>query len=76
MLGRTSEADVQRVFARLLAGSQHHLDAFTNAVNGGTDAALCTGGGARAQLGARGDGHGMGMGAGNGMGTGYRMGQS
>jgi hypothetical protein len=76
MLGRTSEADVQRVFARLLAGSQHHLDAFTNAVNGGTDAAFCTGSGTGAQLGARGDGHGMGMGEGTGMGTRYRMGHS
>ena len=74
ILARNPDADAQGVFSHLLAGSQHHLDAFTNAVNGGTDAAFCSGTGA--QLGARGDGHGMGMGAGNGMGTGYRMGQS
>jgi len=73
-LARNSEADVQRVFTHLLAGSQHHLDAFTNAVNGGTDAAFCSGTGV--QLGARGDGQGMGMGDGSGMGTGYRMGHS
>jgi len=74
MLARNSEADVQRVFTHLLAGSQHHLDGFTNAVNGGTDAAFCSGTGA--QLGAAGDGQGMGMGDGTGMGTGYRMGRS
>ena len=71
-LARNSEADVQRVFTHLLAGSQHHLDAFTNAVNGGTDAAFCSGTGV--QLGARGDGQGMGDGT--GMGTGYQMGHS
>jgi hypothetical protein len=73
-LARNSEADAQRVFTHLLAASQHHLDAFTNAVNGGTDAAFCRGTGA--QLGARGDDQGMGMGDGTGMGTGYRMGHS
>ena len=73
ILARNSDADVQRVFTHLLAASQHHLDAFTNAVNGGTDAAFCAGTGA--QLGAR-DGQGMGMGDGTGMGTGYRMGHS
>jgi hypothetical protein len=73
ILARNS-ADVQRVFTHLLAASQHHLDAFTNAVNGGTDAAFCAGAGA--PLGARGDGQGMGMGDGTGMGTGYRMGHS
>ena len=74
ILARNSEADVQRVFTHLLAGSQHHLDAFTNAVNVGTDAAFCAGAGA--PLGARGDGQGMGMGDGTGMGTGYRMSHS
>ncbi len=68
ILVRDSEADVQRVFTHLLAGSQHHLDTFTNAVNGGTDAAFCAGTGA--QLGARGDGQGRGLGDGAGMGTG------
>jgi len=76
ILARNADADAQRVFTRLLAASQHHLDAFTNAVNGGTDAAFCTGSGTGAQLGARGDGHGMGMGEGTGMGTRYRMGHS
>jgi len=71
---RNTDTDVQRVFTHLLAASQHHLDAFTNAVNGGTDGAFCSGTGA--QLGARGDGQGMGMGDGTGMGTGYRMGHS
>ena len=74
ILARDSEADAQRVFTHLLAASQHHLDAFTNAVNDGTDAAFCAGTGAR--LGARGDGQGMGMGDGTGMGTGSRMGHS
>ena len=74
ILARNADADAQRVFTRLLAASQHHLDAFTNAVNGGTDAAFCAGTGA--QLGARGDGQGMRMGDGTGMGTGYRMGHS
>ena len=74
ILARNSEADVQRVFTHLLAASQHHLNAFTSAVNGGTDEAFCAGTGA--QLGARGDGHGMGMGDGTGMGTGYRMSHS
>jgi len=74
ILARNSEADVQRVFTHLLAASQHHLNAFTSAVNGGTDAAFCAGAGA--PLGARGDGQGMGMGDGTGMGTGYRMGHS
>ena len=41
ILARNTDADVQRVFTHLLAASQHHLDAFTNAVNGGTDAAYC-----------------------------------
>jgi hypothetical protein len=68
-------ADAQRVLTRLLAASQHHLEAFTNAVNGGTDAAFCTGSGTGAQLGAR-EGHGTGMGDGSGMGAGYRMGRS
>ena len=76
ILARNADADAQRVFTRLLAASQHHLDAFTNAVNGGTDAAFCTGSGTGAQLGARGDGHGMGMSEGTGMGTRYRMGHS
>ena len=76
ILARNADADAQRVFTHLLAASQHHLDAFTNAVNGGTDAAFCTGSGTGAQLGARGDGQGMGMGDGTGMGTGYRMGHS
>ncbi len=74
MLARNSDADVQRVLTHLLTGSQHHLDAFTNAVNGGTDAAFCTGTGA--QLGARGNGRGTGIGDGTGMGTGYRMGHT
>ena len=74
ILTRNTDADVQRVFTHLLAASQHHLDAFTNAVNGGTDAVFCTGSGTGAQLGARGDGQGMGDGT--GMGTGYRMGHS
>ena len=72
ILARNADADVQRVFTHLLAASQHHLEAFTNAVNGGTDAAFCAGTGAR--LGARGDGQGMGDGT--GMGTGSRMGHS
>jgi len=76
ILARNADADAKRVFTHLLAASQHHLDAFTNAVNGGTDAAFCTGGGTGAQLGAHGDGQGMGMGDGTGMGTRYRMGHS
>jgi len=75
ILARNTDADAQRVFTHLLAASGHHLDAFTNAVNGGTDAAFCTGGGAGAQLGAR-EGRGAGMGDGTGMGAGYRMGPS
>ncbi len=58
ILARNSAADVQRVLTHLLTGSRHHLDAFTNAVNGGTDAAFCTGTGA--QIGARGNGRGHG----------------
>ena len=73
ILARNTDADAQRVFTHLLAASQHHLDAFTNAVNGGTDAAFCSGTGA--QLGAR-DGQGAGMGDGTGMGAGYRMGRN
>ena len=75
ILTRNTDADVQRVFTHLLAASQHHLDAFTNAVNGGTDAAFCTGSGTGAQLGAR-EGQGTGLGDGTGTGTGYRMGHS
>ena len=75
ILARNSEADAQRVFTHLLAASQHHLDAFTNAVNDGTDAAFCTGSGTGAQLGAP-EGQGTGMGDGTGTGTGYRMGHS
>jgi len=75
ILARNADADAQRVLTRLLAASQHHLEAFTNAVNGGTDAAFCTGSGTGAQLGAR-EGHGTGMGDGSGMGAGYRMGRS
>ena len=74
MLDRNPDADVQQVFSHLLTASQHHLAAFTNAVNCGTDAAFCSGTGA--QLGTDGDGHRMGMGDGTGMGTGDRMGRS
>jgi hypothetical protein len=74
ILARNTDADAQRVFTRLLAASQHHLDAFTNAVNGGTDAAFCTGSGTGPQFGAR-EGRGTGMGDGTGMGAGYRMGR-
>jgi hypothetical protein len=73
LLARNADADVQQVFSRLLAASQHHLAAFTNAANGGTDAVFCNGTGD--QPGAtRGDGRGMGDGT--GMGAGYRMGRS
>ncbi len=57
------------VFARLLAASQHHLDAFTNAASTGTAAAVT---GAGAGLG----GGGRGMGEGTGMGDGHRIGRS
>jgi hypothetical protein len=72
LLARNADADVQRVFTHLLAASQHHLTAFTNAVNGGTDAAFCNGTGA--QQGVRGDTPGMGDGT--GMGAGYRTGRN
>jgi hypothetical protein len=60
LLARNSDADVQRVVGHLLAASQHHLAAFTNAVNGGSDSAFCS----------------LGMGDGTGIGAGYRMGRS
>ena len=72
ILARDPDADVQRVFTHLLTASQHHLAAFTHAVNGGTDAAFCNGTGT--QPGAPGNGRGMGDGP--GMGAGYRMGRS
>jgi len=72
LLARNADADVQQVFTHLLAASQHHLAAFTNAVNGGTDAALCNGTGGQPR--ARGDGRGMGDGP--GIGAGYRMGRN
>ena len=71
LLARNTDADVQRVFTHLLAASQHHLAAFTNAVNGGTDAAFCNGTGAR---GAGGDTRGMGDGA--AIGTEHRIGRN
>ena len=42
MLGRTSEADVQRVFARLLDGSQHHLEVMAPGWEPGTGWATAT----------------------------------
>jgi len=52
LLARNSDSDVHRVFSHLLAASQQHLAAFTNAVNGGSDAAFCSGTGEqmRAQM--------------------------
>src|SRR5664279_350422 len=78
LLARNSDSDVHRVFSHLLAASQHHLAAFTNAVNGGTDAAFCSGTGEqmRAQMRTGGDGQAMGMAGGTGMGAGYRMGRT
>jgi hypothetical protein len=72
ILARNSDADVQRVFTHLLAASQHHLAAFTSAVNGGTDAAFCNGTGA--QQGVRGDTPGMGDGT--AIGAEHRMGRN
>ncbi len=71
MLARNNDADAHRVFSHLLAGSQHHLHAFTNAVNGGTDAAFCTRTGSGAGM-----GEGTGMSEGTGMGAGDRTGHS
>ena len=72
ILARNADADAQRVFTHLLAASQHHLDAFTNAVNGGTDAGLW-----QHRRSARCPRRpGMGMGDGTGMGAGYRMGRN
>lgn len=84
LVAQSTDTDVQRVFTRLLAASRQHLAAFTNAVNGGTDAAFCDGTGDQMgprnngqhtgmgnQPGADNDGQrmdGMGGGAGNGMG--------
>ena len=78
LLARNSDSDVHRVFSHLLAASQHHLAAFTNAVNGGSDAAFCSGTGEqmRAQMRTGGDGQAMGMAGGTGMGAGYRMGRT